>query len=53
MNNKKTEIIAFFSSEGFFRLKSEENKKKRFEELKESYLQEFNEDPEPEIYDLR
>ena len=52
MNNRKTEIIAFFSSEGFFRLKSEENKKKRFEDLKEAYLQEFNEESEPEIYDF-
>jgi len=51
MNNKKTEIIAFFSSEGFFRLRTEENKKKRFEELKEAYEKEFDEPLKPELFD--
>lgn len=41
--NNKTEIIAFFSSEGFFRLKSEEKQKSRFDELKETYASEFGE----------
>lgn len=48
--NNKTEIIAFFSSEGFFRLKSEEKQKARFTELKESYEVEFSEPLQDDIF---
>lgn len=45
-----TEIIAFFSSENFFRLKSQEKQKEKFESLKESFNQEFNQELTEEIF---
>ena len=37
----KTDIIAFFSAEHFFRLKTEEKQKKKFENLQDEFFKEF------------
>lgn len=46
-----TEIIVFFSGESFFRLKTVERQRERFDSLKEAFQAEFDEPATDEIFD--
>lgn len=47
-----TEIIAFFSAENFFRLKSLEKQREKFETLKEDFKREFDIDANDNIFEI-
>ena len=48
----KTEIVAFFSSENFFRRKTAESKKELFDSLTDNFLQEFQQPLDDTIFDF-
>lgn len=41
----KTDLIAFFSAENFFRLKTDEKQRERFESLTDAFIAEFEREP--------
>ena len=48
----KTEIVAFFSAENFFRRKTTESKKELFDSLAGTFLQEFQQPLDDTIFDF-
>lgn len=48
----RTAIIAFYSAENFFRLRSAERQRERFDALKEAFLSEFDREASDDIFDM-